>query len=219
MARFEAVVFDFDGLIADTERVEHESWQAAWAHHGVALPLDLWVTCIGTVDVFDPQVELERRLGRPVDGEELAAVRRARRDELLAELDVLPGVRDRLDEAHVLGWRTAIASSSSIAWVSRHLDTFGLADLFMALSCYDGSVPAKPSPDLYLGALATLGVAPSLALAFEDSPHGIAAAKAAGMVCVAVPHGLTRDLDMSAADLVIDSLESCTLTELARTFS
>jgi beta-phosphoglucomutase-like phosphatase (HAD superfamily) len=89
--------------------------------------------------------------------------------------------------------------------VTDHLDRLGLLDRFSAISTSEDGVPAKPEPEVYRRALAAIGVDPSDAVAFEDSPNGVAAAKAAGLFCVAVPNRMTMDLDLSEADLVVDS--------------
>ena len=213
-ALIDALVFDFDGLVVDTERPELDAWRAVYDDHGVALTLEEWAACIGTVDAFDPHVRLEELLGRGLDRDEVAASRRAHYAGMAGGIDVLPGVIEWLEAASERGLGVAIASSSPPSWVQRHLERFGLLDRFAHRSCYDGSCPPKPAPDLYRQAVEALGVDAGRALALEDSPNGARAAKAAGLWCVAVPHDLTRDLDLSMADLVIDSLATTTLDEV-----
>nr|MBA2626021.1 HAD-IA family hydrolase [Acidimicrobiia bacterium] len=127
---------------------------------------------------------------------------------------VLPGVERWLDDAERLGLALGVASSSEADWVIGHLERLGLLDRFAHLSCFDGRLRSKPAPDLYLAACEALGVAPTDALAVEDSPNGVAAARAGGLRTVAVPRNLTRDLDVSAADLVVDSLADVTVEEV-----
>jgi beta-phosphoglucomutase-like phosphatase (HAD superfamily) len=105
----------------------------------------------------------------------------------------------------------AIASSSELEWVVSHLDRLGLRDAFASVACHGPELRAKPDPDTYLAACAALGVEPAAALAVEDSPHGIRAARAAGLRVVAVPNDVTARLDLSAADLRLPSLAACTL--------
>jgi HAD superfamily hydrolase (TIGR01509 family) len=155
---------------------------------------------------------LAERTGAPLD-EARRAARKARRDELLAAEAVLPGVHAWLDDAARLGLPVGVASSSEVDWVAGHLERLGLADRFTCLSCFDGRLQGKPAPDLYLTACEALGVAPGDALAVEDSGNGVAAAKAAGLRCVAVPHDLTRDHDLSPADIVVPSLADLPLEE------
>jgi HAD superfamily hydrolase (TIGR01509 family) len=206
------LVFDFDGLILDTEGPVFHSWRETFEAHGATLTLEEWSDTIGRANAGDPAVWLAERTGLELDDARRAA-RKARRDELLAAEAVLPGVHAWLDDAARLGLAVGVASSSEIDWVSGHLERLGLVDRFTCLSCFDGKLEGKPAPDLYLAACASLGVAPADALAVEDSGNGVLAAKAAGLRCVAVPHDLTRDQDLSAADIVVPSLADLPLEE------
>ncbi len=206
------LVLDFDGTILDTEESLFLAWSELWAAHGQALERTDWQENIGTEDVFDPWAELERRLGRPLDAG-LEEHRRARRDEIQAERGPRPGVLDWLSQAERSGIAVGIASSSPFEWVDGHLARLGLRDRFSCLVCRDEHMPAKPSPSSYLVACERLGADPSRSVAVEDSPHGIAAAVSAGLFTVVVPHGLTNDLDLSAADLVVSSLLELDLSE------
>jgi beta-phosphoglucomutase-like phosphatase (HAD superfamily) len=115
------------------------------------------------------------------------------------------------------GLLLAVASSSTLQWVSDHLERLGLLDRFSAISTSEKGVPAKPEPDVYRRALEAIDVDPSAAVAFEDSPNGIAAAKAAGLFCVAVPNRMTCGLDLSAADVVVESFLQLELDHLGLT--
>jgi beta-phosphoglucomutase-like phosphatase (HAD superfamily) len=101
-------------------------------------------------------------------------------------------------------------------WVAWHLDRLGQAGGWDCIVCanHDATV-AKPRPALYLKALDELGIGASEAAAIEDSPNGVAAAKAAGLFCVAAPNSVTAGLDLSAADIVVDSLADLPLSALA----
>jgi HAD superfamily hydrolase (TIGR01509 family) len=209
-------VFDFDGLILDTESPEFTSWRDIFAEHGCALSLEDWSVCIGTADVFDPCAHLESQLGRPVDHAALKAERRRRSNALIAVQVPLPGVVERIEEARAMGVKLAVASSSDRNWVEGHLERLGLAPHFACIRCSDHVEVVKPDPMLYRVALEGLGVAPEEAIAFEDSPNGILAAKRAGLFCVAVPNEATRELALDAADLCVPSLADVTLADLAR---
>jgi HAD superfamily hydrolase (TIGR01509 family) len=215
-----AVVFDFDGTILETEGPAFQAWSEVWARHGCELRLQEWAAGIGTQDGFRPYEGLRRAVaarGRPfplaAEGEVREAAR-ARVAELLAAAEPRPGVDRWLAEAAALGLAVGIASSSPAEWVERHLAGLGLRSRFLALSCCDGPVPPKPHPASYRAACRALGVSPAEAVAVEDSPHGVAAARAAGLFCVAVPSPLTAALDLGAADLVVDSLAAVTLAEV-----
>ena len=213
-----AVVFDFDGLVLDTEVPIYRSWCEVFEEHGCAPPtLEEWARELGTQRGLDVVGLLAERAGRPVEEQAVQASRRARRDELLAREPARPGVVQWLDDAARLGFGTAIASSSEEEWVHRHLTRLGLRHRFAHLSCWGERLAPKPAPDTYLAACKCLGVAPEQALAVEDSPNGIAAARAAGLRVVAVPNDLTAKLDLSAADVVIGSLAGHHVTEIIAT--
>jgi HAD superfamily hydrolase (TIGR01509 family) len=208
------VVFDFDGLILDTEVPVYEAWQAIYAEHGQTLAFEKWAECIGTFDLFDPGEELASLCGRALDTLALEARHRADCDALIAAQTVLPGVRDYLEEARRLGLRLGVASSSSRAWVEGHLTRLGLRDFFDVVRCRDDVSVVKPDPALYRAVLDATGVPPREALALEDSPNGVLAAKRAGLTCVAVPNPLTARLDLSHADLRLGSLTEMPLVHL-----
>jgi HAD superfamily hydrolase (TIGR01509 family) len=214
LSAIRAVVFDFDGLILDTEGPIFTAWQEAFAEHGCApVTVEEWAAEIGSVGALDMVAMLHERASEPVDEARMHARRRARTAELLAQETTLPGVGACLDEADALGLTLAIASSSSVEWVDGHLTALGLRERFAHLSCFGGGVVPKPAPDIYLAACAAIGVEPARALAVEDSPNGVTAAKAAGLWCVAVPHAITEQLDLSHADLVLQSLAATSLRE------
>jgi putative hydrolase of the HAD superfamily len=127
---------------------------------------------------------------------------------------LMPGVAEYLRDAHRLRLGVGIASSSRRAWVVEHLKRFAIADAFDAIVCREDVAHTKPHPQLYLEAVKRLMVVPEEALALEDSSNGIAAAKAAGLRCVAVPTVMTAGLDLSRADMRIPSLGAVPLTDL-----
>jgi HAD superfamily hydrolase (TIGR01509 family) len=208
------VVFDFDGLILDTEVPVYDAWQEIYGEHGQSLDFAKWAQCIGTADAFDPCDDLAALLGRALDAEALERRHRTRTDALIAAQALLPGVRERIAEAAGLGLSLGVASSSSRAWVHGHLGRFALLDRFHAIRCADDVPRVKPDPALYRAVVEALGVRPADALALEDSPNGVLAAKRAGLTCVAVPNPLTARLDLSHADLVVGSLADVSLAEL-----
>jgi HAD superfamily hydrolase (TIGR01509 family) len=210
----ELVIFDFDGLILDTELPAFRCWQEIYADHGCELPFETWAACIGTVGGFDPYGDLAVRSGRAVDRVAVRARESARFAQLIAGESPLPGVRDYVETAAGLGLKLAVASSSSRDWVAGHLDRLGLLGRFDVLKCSDDVVRVKPDPGLYCAVLDELGVAPHRAIALEDSPNGIAAAKGAGLFCVAVPNAMTGRLALDGADLRIASLTDLPLARL-----
>jgi HAD superfamily hydrolase (TIGR01509 family) len=217
MPEIKALVFDFDGLIVDTEVPIFRAWQRIYRDHGQELPLEQWLTIIGTASgPFDPVIDLARKTGTKLDERELKALEVLYYQEATALQQLLPGVMNYLVEAHRLGLKTAVASSSTRTWVMDHLNRFGIGGHFDAIVCREDVKRTKPNPDLYLTALKRLDVSPSEAIAFEDSSNGVHAAKAAGLFCVVVPNLLTADLDLSEADLRLLTLDAIPLAEVIR---
>jgi HAD superfamily hydrolase (TIGR01509 family) len=213
-----ALIFDFDGLILDTEGPEFQAWQEIFASHDCQLSLAEWAACIGTSsDAFDPYAYLEEQLGHPVDREAIRMRCRQRRDTLLAPQAVLPGIHTYLADAKRLGLRLGVASSASRAWVTGHLTRLGLIDHFLSIQCADDVHCTKPNPAAYLAVLKALDLHHEQAIALEDSPHGVLAAKRAGLFCVAVPNALTRHLPLDHADLCLSSLADHSLEALLST--
>ena len=211
-----ALIFDFDGLILDTETPEYQSWQEIYQDFGCTLLPETWGQIVGGngASAFDPMTYLESLVGRTLDREGLNARRRARDAQIIAASPILPGVEAYLADAHTLGLRLAIASSSPHSWVDTHLTRLGLFDQFDAVICVDDVGIAKPDPSLFLRAAEVLGVEKHEAIIFEDSPNGVLAAKRAGIFCVAVPNPITRRLTFDAPDLRLQSLADLPLSAL-----
>lgn len=214
-----ALVFDFDGLILETETPAYQSWAEIYREHGHELPMDRWYGYIGSDTGFDPAGHLAALVGEGFDREAMQARRDVRKTELIAALDVMGGVRDYLVDAKRLRLRLAVASSSSRAWVLGHLERLGIGAEWDAVRTREDVARTKPAPDLYLAAVKALGLAPHETVAFEDSLNGITAAKAAGLICVAVPNALTAGMDLSRADVLLGSLAETPLERLLAVLS
>ena len=214
--RVKALLFDFDGIVVDTEVPALSAWQETYEEHGQVLTIDAWSACVGTLGGFEPLDHLEELLGRPLeDRTAVDAARKARETELVSSEPLRPGVDDYFVRARELGLEVAIVSSGAARWIASHLERLDRSAGWACINCADGDASrAKPLPCLYEETLGTLGIEPDEAVAFEDSPNGIAAAKAAGIFCVAVPNPVTRSLDLSAADLRLDSFEALPLDDV-----
>ncbi len=210
-------MFDFDGLLVETEGPGFEAWRTVFAELGAELTVDDFLVCIGTRNAVDWGELLEIKTGRPGPTDaELRVAKQAHQAGSVAALPLQPGVRQWLDDVAAAGLRCAIASSSERLWIEPHLHRLGVAHHFELLTTWEGpdcGFAPKPAPDLYLRACRALDVQPGAALAVEDSMNGVLAAKAAGMHCLAVPNGITISSDFSAADLVATSLDALRLAE------
>ncbi|MFH1635154.1 MAG: HAD family hydrolase [Chloroflexota bacterium] len=210
------LIFDFDGLILETEGPVYQSWLELYQEFDADLPFDEWALIIGTSNIehFDPFQRLEHHLGRSLDKDVLTPRRLQREIDLVETQPILPGVETSIAEAQRMGLKLGIASSSSRDWVAGNLTRLGLLAHFEVVHCSDDVARTKPDPALYLLALESLALRPEEAIVFEDSPNGVTAAKRAGIFCVAVPNPLTRQLPLDHADLRLDSLEDMSLREV-----
>jgi HAD superfamily hydrolase (TIGR01509 family) len=215
-----ALIFDFDGLILDTELPDFQSWQRVYRAYGVELPLEKWATIVGGTaeSDFDPNHYLEELIGRQVDREQIWIDRRKDYLDTLEQQPLLPGVIDYLDDAAKLGLKLAVASSSPQNWVEGHLTRLGLLDRFSLVVTADDVEKTKPDPALFLLVAERLGVQPADVLVFEDSRNGVLAANRAGMVVVAVPNALTAHMDFGSVDLRLESLNELSLDQLLARF-
>jgi HAD superfamily hydrolase (TIGR01509 family) len=212
-----AVVFDFDGVIIDTETARYEAWQKIYSSYGCILPLDIWVQSIGKAQyAIHPYDYLLQNINVDIDYAEITALHKKLEVELADKLPLLPGVKARIDEAKELGMALAVVSSSSRAWVGGHLRRRGLYDKFEVLVCRDDTEQHKPSPVPYLKAVNILGCEAAQAFAIEDSPTGIEAAVSAGLFCIGVGCSMTINMDLSRANLIVKSLEEISLSSLSK---
>lgn len=212
---FAAIVFDFDGLLMDTETTMVESWRAEWAFHGLQLDLDdgFWPGHGG--DVTERRYDrLAALVGPSFDRVASKARRAAHRERLHQAMEFCPGIRDWLRHAPALGLRSAVASSSASEWVRGHLSRVGAMNMFDVVATGDEVAAHKPDPEVYLLALDRLGVTAAAAIAVEDTPHGVAAARSAGMATVAIPNPFMDVAAFDAADVVLTSAADLRLADL-----
>jgi HAD superfamily hydrolase (TIGR01509 family) len=209
-----AIIFDFDGLILDTETHEYEVLCEIFAEHECELPLSIWGKLIGTKSDFSPFTYLEEQAKKVLDHNELSNLQKERFSQRIAQENARPGVNDYLEAAQTLGLKIGLASSSNYEWVSTHLKRLNLLDRFECIRTSDHVEVVKPDPALYLEAAKCLGVKPEECIAFEDSANGALAAKRAGMKCVTIPNTVTRDLDFCKVDHSLESMANMELKEL-----
>ncbi|NHN35376.1 HAD family hydrolase [Paenibacillus agricola] len=210
-----AVVFDFDGLIIDTETVWFECFNEVLATHGIEFPIDVFSRCIGThgTELTDYITAKLGTLEKSQDAQALAAKLHKKK---IVHVQARDGVRDYLEEAQRLGLRIGLASSSNRQWIESFLHNLELFQYFEVIKSSDDVAKVKPDPELYLQAVKALGIEPSEALAFEDSVNGSVAAKAAGMWCVIVPNPVTEHLLFENYDYRLRSMGDQSLTDVIR---
>ena len=218
MIKTKALIFDFDGLILDTETPDYEVWQTIYREHGFELPHEEWGKIIGGYGLssFDAAEHLSLLSQGQLDSVSLRDRHRLESHAMTLAQPILRGVMDYLNDAKQLGLKLAIASSSPHSWVDAHAKRLGILDYFSKIICSDDVAPGrtKPNPDLFLLALEQLQVRKNEAIVFEDSPNGVQAARSAGIFVVAVPNSVTSQLSIENANLTLTSLSVLSLTAL-----
>lgn len=211
----QAIVFDFDGLIVDTEAPARRAWQLLYEEHGHSLDHELWEKYF-LDDSFDPLEHLSGLCAGSLDSERANDRRNDIKTRLCDAEALREGVRECIDEAHELGLRLAVASSSRRAWVERHLLRLDILHHFEVVSTREDVDRAKPAPDLYTLTAHRLKLQPSELLAIEDSPNGLKAAIAAGLSCIIIPNEVTRSMTFADPHRRFSSLSDIRLQELVR---
>ncbi len=211
-----ALVFDFDGLIVDTETPLIEAYGDVHAAHGKVFDRTEFLQMVGHVDfTFNPW----KAFGPHVNEAALEAERHIHNRRRTLAQPILPGVAELLDAARAAKLSIAIASNSSHEHVEGHLKRLGLHPHFSFFACRGDTPSPKPEPDLYKLVLNWLGVRGHEAIAFEDSRAGSIAAKRAGLHVVAVPNGSTAHHDFSHVDWQVGSLRDASLATLRARFT
>jgi len=213
-----AIVFDFDGLIVDTEGPGFISWLEVYQRFGAELNLNDWSHATGYIGGFDPAVHLEKLLGRRLDWSQISSEREARNWALTLQARTLPGIEPLLQAARERGFRIGVASNSGNGWVEEGLKRLGLRTLVDAVVTREMVLNPKPAPDVYLKTAQVLGMEPNRTVALEDSEPGCRAAKQAGMKVVAIPNRFSDRQDFEVADLIVRSAEDLDLKRLEELF-
>jgi len=189
------IIFDFDGLIIDSESAVFHTWQKLYSSYGLELKMEDWADIIGRSDQDrDPMVALAHTAGKRFKEEEARKKFNKELTEEMEKTDVIPGVREAIADAETAGLKLGIASSSSRRWVEEHLQRIQLREYFDVIVCSDDVEKAKPNPKIYMLAVQELALNPRQVIVFEDSPAGVLAAKRANLFCIAVPNQMTKSL-------------------------
>lgn len=213
-----AFIFDFDGLIIDSELVCYQSWVEIYKKYQVELPLEKWVDCIGTSEeFFDPVHYLKQITKMDLDFDE---VQRNQFSDYLSRTKQLPikaGILNYLDWAKENNFKLAICSSSDENWVVSHLDNLNITQYFDVIKTKNDVKKVKPDPELYNAIKSDLSIGDFEAVIFEDSLHGITAGRLSNLFTVAIPNELTKLLDLSEAHFVVSGLDSISPLKLLKT--
>ena len=212
-----ALIFDFDGLILDTETPEVLVWQSIYHEHGFELPVHEWEKTIGGYGIsnFDAATHLSLLSQGRLEPASMRTRYRRESDMLIQASSILPGVVNLIVQAREQGVQVAIGSSSPHSWVDAHAKRLGIYHYFKHIICQDDVAPGrtKPNPDIYLKALEVLKVQNTEAVVFEDSLNGVEAARRAKIFVVAVPNPLTSKMGVTG-DLTVSSLADLSLQDL-----
>ncbi|MED1116233.1 HAD family hydrolase [Bacillus paramycoides] len=208
-----AIIFDFDGLIVDTETIWFHSFGDAVREYGGELPLEEFAKCIGTTDEV-LYAYLKEQLKEKFNEHALKEKVTTLHKEKMKIPKARDGVKEYLEEARELGLKIALASSSSKEWVVRFLEELQIREYFEVIKTREDVEKVKPDPALYRIAIEELGIELSEAVVFEDSLNGLKAAIAAGLKCVIVPNDVTRNLQFENHHLRIESMKEKSLKEV-----
>lgn len=210
-----SVVFDFDGLICDTETPELEAWKSIFDEHELPFPVDDYLQTIGSIyNDLSPLVHLEKMTGNQVDINGILSEFKSRKKRFIELEPLMPCVQNYLDHAKSIGLKIGLASSSPIEWIDYHLDRLHIADFFDCITTASDVQKTKPDPELYEKTVKLLNNSPDEVLALEDAPNGVTAARQAGIFVVAVPNPVTARFNFDNAHIVISSLCEITLDDL-----
>jgi len=215
----DAIIFDFDGVIVDTESLDYELWREFYAKHGLELDAALWLSRVGGIDEagFNPRLHFQELTGTLLD----EAFQKSFFDmwwDCCTKQPVLPGVLSLLRQARQGGIKLGVASNSSRKWVEGLMRPHHLLEYFDCVRTREDVENPKPAPDLYLSVVDCLAVDVKRCVAIEDSPNGIRAALSAGLRTIAVPNPLTARLTLPQTALTLRSLADCTLSDLQAQF-
>ncbi len=214
------VIFDFDGTIIDTETPWFQAFNKVYEDYDFTLSIEDWSKCIGTsFDSFNPVVNLITKLNNTVSESEIRTKSRDYYNQYMVSQPVRPGIISCLRDAKEMEMGIAIASSSKMEWITGYLEEHQLSSYFDVIMTADLVSRVKPDPELYDKVLSQLNCAGRCTLAFEDSPNGLKAARAAGVHCVVVPNDVTYNLDFGDHELVINDLSKTTLAEITNKLS
>ncbi len=214
------IIFDFDGLICDTETPELRAWEALFNDYSLIFPFDRYQETIGSVHNDEtPFIFLEEMLAQPINRVKTKEKFTYVRNKLIELEPIRPGILDYIKKANSYHLKVGLASSSPRAWIDYHLNRLKISAYFGCIKTFNDVSKTKPDPELYLKTLDCMNLKPNAVIALEDSPNGVAAAKKAGVFVAVFPNEVTGNFDFDNADLLIDSIEDMPFDNLIKLFS
>jgi beta-phosphoglucomutase len=215
--RYDAVIFDVDGLIVDSEEIYCRTFNSVLVEHGVSLTREDYTVCVGH-PVEENGEYAVKQYGLKITPEALCSAWMDRFDAAISDPEqtiLMPGVLDLIAYLREKPYRLGIASSTlrprmtttlTNGLLSRLEDVSSLDEIFEAILSGSDVAQLKPDPEIYLKAAKALKVDPTKCVVLEDSEAGVRAGKAAGMTVIGVPNFFTGHQDHSMADYVVESL-------------
>ncbi len=207
---FKAVLFDHDGTLVDSESVHHALWNQVLQPYGVEIPLDVYMQHYSGVPALANGEDVRQRYGLSPSAQALADAKNAAAEVYLQTnaFPLMPEVRECLARLNAAGLRKGVVTGARMFAIAATLRHHAMAPEFEVVVSADEVVHSKPAPDCYLLALEQMGLQAHEAVAFEDTEHGVAAAVAAGLACVAIPTPMSAGQDFRAATIVLPDMES-----------
>ena len=209
-SRFKAVLFDHDGTLVDSEAVHHALWNQVLQPYGVEIPLDVYMQHYSGVPALANGEDVRQRYGLSPSAQALADAKNTAAEHYLQAhaFPLMPGVRECLARLNAAGLRKGVVTGARMFAIAATLRSYAMAAEFEVVVSADEVVHSKPAPDCYLLALQHMGLQAHEAVAFEDTEHGVAAAVAAGLACVAIPTPMSAGQDFRAATIVLPDMQS-----------
>ena len=207
MRKPRGIIFDFDGVLVDTEWAIYQSWVHLYAREGQEISIATYSPCLGAgYSHWDPAAHLEKLTGKTYDWDVETPARQSMLEADLERMGLMPGALELLDWCQTQGIALTVASSSSRRWVQGWLEKLGIYARFAGVFTRTDGYPVKPDPALFLPAQHCMGLNREECLIIEDSENGTIAARNAGIPCVAIPNRMTASCDFSRAAFRADSL-------------
>ena len=200
MKRPRGIIFDFDGVLVDTEWAIYQSWVHLYAREGQEISIATYSPCLGAgYSHWDPAKHLENLTGKSYDWDKETPARQAMLEADLERMGLMDGAAELLDWCAEQGIPVTVASSSSRRWVQGWLEKLGIYSRFAGVFTRTDGYAVKPSPALFEAAQQCMGLRKDDCLIIEDSENGTIAAQNAAIPCVAIPNRMTESSDFSRA--------------------